>query len=574
MRECDCGKIYLCNSNSNRMKKSIRILLYGLLLLLCGCGNRQQLAPSADRYSVDTLKKLASTNLESAYQRVDEGEQNGELSAYEAALLFANLTYQYTDDYHLAMDYCRKALDALDGEKDDEQRLSLLYMLGNLAETVKDFNTCIKTCAEGKTIAHRHKMRFEESSFDYVAGKCMFDLGLDDEGLSLMKASIDKMKPIVKTDSDYGHLIFFVNNLIICYLADEAMQQALAETETLEQLIDGMEKKYPEAKSYCESYRYHVYAERAVAKVILGRSDEAQADFDQALTYDFSNTHVGMLFQMDYYAAAGNVDSLLSIMVRIPYHDSDTVQRLYRRRLSLMAQAYREAGDTTMTDLYQHRIDTLSQLIERREQQEGIAVNAAQYDTLVHRLALEELTKNTKKMYVFLVSLVVVMALAFSVAYLANKRRLKKAAKVIRQKSQSMEEEMARLQKQVRIIARDNSQSSSETSRQASKSLSTLIEGQQLYLKKDISRALMAQMLGCSHQTLTKMLNEIQPGISFPDYIKGLRIAHALKLIEENPSLTVQQVSDQSGFYSISTFERSFKAVTGKTPKEYLKGSC
>ena len=364
MRECDCGKIYLCNPNSNRMKKSIRILLYGMVLLLCGCGNRQQPTP-ADRYSVDTLKRLASINLEMAYQRVGEGEQNGELSAYEAALLFANLTYQYTDDYHLAMDYCRKALDALDGEKDDEQRLSLLYMLGNLAETVKDFNTCIKTCAEGKTIAHRHKMRFEESSFDYVAGKCMFDLGLDDEGLSLMKASIDKMKPIVKTDSDYGHLIFFVNNLIICYLADEAMQQALAETETLEQLIDGMEKKYPEAKSYCESYRYHVYAERAVAKVILGRSDEAQADFDQALTYDFSNTHVGMLFQNDYYAATGNVDSLLSVMARIPYRDTDTVQRLYRKRLSYLAQAYRVAGDTAMANHYQHRIDTLSQLIER-----------------------------------------------------------------------------------------------------------------------------------------------------------------------------------------------------------------
>lgn len=152
MRECDCGKIYLCNPNSNRMKKSIRILLYGMVLLLCGCGNRQQPASSADRYSVDTLKRLASINLEMAYQRVGEGEQNGELSAYEAALLFANLTYQYTDDYHLAMDYCRKALGALDGEKDDEQRLSLLYMLGNLAETVKDFNTCIKTCAEGKPL--------------------------------------------------------------------------------------------------------------------------------------------------------------------------------------------------------------------------------------------------------------------------------------------------------------------------------------------------------------------------------------------------------------------------------------
>ena len=101
------------------MKKSIQILLYGVVLLLCGCGNRQQPTHTADRYSVDTLKKLASTNLETAYQRVGEGEQNGELSAYEAALLFANLTYQFTDDYHLAMDDCRKALDAIDGEKDD-----------------------------------------------------------------------------------------------------------------------------------------------------------------------------------------------------------------------------------------------------------------------------------------------------------------------------------------------------------------------------------------------------------------------------------------------------------------------
>jgi AraC-like DNA-binding protein len=78
--------------------------------------------------------------------------------------------------------------------------------------------------------------------------------------------------------------------------------------------------------------------------------------------------------------------------------------------------------------------------------------------------------------------------------------------------------------------------------------------------------------MGCSHQTITKMLNEIQPDLSFPDYIKGLRIAYALKLIKEKPGLTVQQIADQSGFYSISNFERAFKTITGKTPREYLKG--
>ena len=128
---------------------------------------------------------------------------------------------------------------------------------------------------------------------------------------------------------------------------------------------------------------------------------------------------------------------------------------------------------------------------------------------------------------------------------------------------------MTKLQKQVRLIAKDKAQGPTETGKE--KSLTALVEGQKLFLNKDISRALIAEMMGCSHQTMTKMLNDIQPSLSFPDYIKGLRIAHALNLIEENPDLTVQQIADQSGFYSISSFERSFKAITGKTPREYLK---
>ena len=135
-----------------------------------------------------------------------------------------------------------------------------------------------------------------------------------------------------------------------------------------------------------------------------------------------------------------------------------------------------------------------------------------------------------------------------------------------------MKDELTRLQKQVHIIAQEKIQPVPEASQQVATTLQAFVEDQQLYLKKDISRALVAKMLGCSHQTLTKMLNEIQPELSFPDYIKGLRIKYALNLIKENPGLTVQQIADQSGFYSISSFERSFKSVTGKTPREYLKG--
>ena len=542
-------------------------LLWLLLFVACGCNSKPKTTPPSGRYNADSLMALASTDLDAAYQRIGEGERSGELSAHEAALMNANITYLFTENYTLAKDYCQNAIDAL-GENDDERRLAALHLLGTIAETVKDFNTCIKACSEGKVIANRNKQPLEEYKFDYIAGKCMFDLDLHDEGIALMQSSIDKAKPLAKTESDFGNLVYFVNNLINCYLAVGNMQKALEASETLEDLLGNMETKYPDDKPYCDSYRYHLYAERAVAKVSLGQTD-AQADFDRALAYDFAHSADGCMLQADYYAATGQVDSVASLLARYPYQGTDTVQRLYRRRLSRIEQAYRVAGDTAMASLYQHRLDTLSQLIERREQQERTAVNAAQYETQVHKLALDNLTKTAKKTQVLLGFLALAVLLAILALYWGSKRKVAKAAKEMQLKSQSMEEEMTKLQKQVRLIAKDKAQGPAETRK--GKSLTALVEGQKLYLNKDISRALIAEMMGCSHQTMTKMLNDIQPGLSFPDYIKGLRIAHALDLIKEHPDLTVQQIADQSGFYSISSFERSFKSITGKTPREYLR---
>ena len=546
-------------------------LWFVISLFLCGCGQHTQPAPRSDRYSVDTLKRLAAIDLDAAYRRVDEGEQNGELSAFESASLCANLTYQYTDNNPLAMEYCRKALAAPD-DADDEQLVETLYLLSTIAEAEKDFQTCINACSAGKEVAHRNKMKFDEYSFDFLVGKCKLDMGLKDEGLALMSSSVDKAIQVVDGEGEFGHLIYSVNNLINCYIIVDDMEDALHESDLFERLINEMEAKYPQAKPYCDQCRFDLHSNRAIAKITLGRPQEAETDFAQALAFDYAQSYHGGDMQLRYYAAAGNVDSVLSLLNRFPYQENDTVQRLYCRRLLRLEQAYRVAGDTAMANLYQCRIDTLSQLIDRNEQEQGVAVNAAQYETQQYKMELDDLSKNTKKMNIILVVFVLLLLVIILVLYWKNKRKMAKSTEELRQKTKSMEQEMTRLQKQVHIIARDNSQTSPQATQQAAKSLTAFIEGQQLYLNKDLSRALVAKMMGCSHQTITKMLNEIQPDLSFPDYIKGLRIAYALKLIKEKPGLTVQQIADQSGFYSISNFERAFKTITGKTPREYLKG--
>jgi AraC-like DNA-binding protein len=57
-------------------------------------------------------------------------------------------------------------------------------------------------------------------------------------------------------------------------------------------------------------------------------------------------------------------------------------------------------------------------------------------------------------------------------------------------------------------------------------------------------------------------------GMSFSDYINGLRVDYASRLLEERPELSINDVMTKSGFTSSSAFYRNFKKFKGITPTE------
>lgn len=60
---------------------------------------------------------------------------------------------------------------------------------------------------------------------------------------------------------------------------------------------------------------------------------------------------------------------------------------------------------------------------------------------------------------------------------------------------------------------------------------------------------------------------------SFSDYKKIIRITDAIKLLETDyiKTNTIESLSQEVGFKSYTTFFTSFKAVTGKSPQEFLR---
>ncbi|MCC8061494.1 MAG: AraC family transcriptional regulator [Clostridiales bacterium] len=90
-----------------------------------------------------------------------------------------------------------------------------------------------------------------------------------------------------------------------------------------------------------------------------------------------------------------------------------------------------------------------------------------------------------------------------------------------------------------------------------------------IHLKDPLSLDLLAKNAAMSrsyYSSLFKALN----GIPVWDYITHQRINLAVYHLEHTTS-PITQICEACGYYNISNFNRMFKRIIGKTPREYRK---
>ncbi len=88
------------------------------------------------------------------------------------------------------------------------------------------------------------------------------------------------------------------------------------------------------------------------------------------------------------------------------------------------------------------------------------------------------------------------------------------------------------------------------------------------YLQK-ISLNDMAEMLHMTPTSFSRFFSA-KNGKPLMQFVAELRIRHACKLLTEN-DISVEQVCYESGFNTLSNFNRKFREITGKKPLQYRK---
>jgi AraC-like DNA-binding protein len=98
--------------------------------------------------------------------------------------------------------------------------------------------------------------------------------------------------------------------------------------------------------------------------------------------------------------------------------------------------------------------------------------------------------------------------------------------------------------------------------------MSRLIQEKELFLRKDLRVADIAQELATNQTYVSLLVNNLS-GDNFATMIGGYRIRYAQNLMREHPEMVHADVAEASGFASRTAFLRTFKAQTGLTPTEW-----
>lgn len=125
--------------------------------------------------------------------------------------------------------------------------------------------------------------------------------------------------------------------------------------------------------------------------------------------------------------------------------------------------------------------------------------------------------------------------------------------------------------KQPSLVDPQKYKSSSVTSEQQQQLLSRLKETMNTtkpFLKPDFSLPELADQLRVSVHQLSQVIND-GLGKSFFEMTAEYRVEEAKRLLKEQMNIKIEEIAEQVGYNSKSSFNTSFKKITGKTPSEW-----
>lgn len=104
--------------------------------------------------------------------------------------------------------------------------------------------------------------------------------------------------------------------------------------------------------------------------------------------------------------------------------------------------------------------------------------------------------------------------------------------------------------------------------------LNSVLNDEKMFMNPKIGRKELAAQLGTNTTYLVDSIKICADGATVSEYVNQVRLKYACQLLIDSPKLSIDEVSENCGFSSRSTFFRLFRKYYGMSPVEFVKVSC
>ena len=333
-----------------------------------------------------------------------------------------------------------------------------------------------------------------------------------------------------------------------------------------------------------KTFRALVLLHRAQVCQMQGKEAEAARNYEQYKSTDYGSSLEGRINGCDYlveahrYAEAADNYSQLDRFIKEWGYEYD-LETIGNNLLPKLRSNYHAGRQDSALHVAMQIAEVYDSALVQQKQRDAAEL-ATIYDVQGKERQIVE-QRAGKRLFTAIsiaVAILALLILAFAVYVFRQWRATKEKNRILANQIAEAVEYREKLREQKKIQAAADSTAGAGliisdfttlTDEQLFLCLRDLIENERLFLQPDFGRQTLIDRTGLSKDCIGAAFAQGSDNNSLPAYVRELRLDYAIRLMNDQPDIAVEQVSQASGFTSADTFTRNFRAKYGMTPTAY-----
>lgn len=517
----------------------------------------------------DAVYEYTFTDYDKACRIMKELRSRGNLPSYTLDMTEGDLYYNTGHTYQ-ALNLYNHALDSDSARLDPRNEMKVLHRLISCYDYLKLDTQKSEYVERLLEKAKECGDRAMHSTALFELGKMMYYQGEKERAYKYLNEAITMME---ETDYDlkYDNLRYYYNTIILYLLWDERLEESLEALDKLEAVVTSVTGEETHISGLEEKELKRLYANRAVALARLYRTEEADECYRKFLSLGDSRDNYLII---PYLFKRGRYDEVIRLngeREREYVEAGDTINYYMASIRHSLGRAYFIKGDYKKAALQFERLAALRDSLKDREQRSAAIELATVYDIARKDMQIEKDAAKLRVRNVLLWTVfVIVLVLVFAIWRIWRHHLIIKEKNRIQTRTiEELLESKAELEKEKAEALAAETAGTPEAQDESSDfdRICQLLHKDNLFLDPELSRDDIIRMARVPKNKFAQIFKE-NAGMSFTEYVNGMRMEYAASLLKNNPQFTIEAVAKEVGLSS-AQFYKLFQKRFGITPSVF-----